>query len=166
MGKLKGFTIVELMMVMAIFGIVSSVVVGVYFQLVRAANRATIAAEVEQGASYAMEIMVRDIREAGCAEMHGTTVLRLRDPRCGEVVITFATAPGGVGVTNLVKTEDSTDYIINNPEKTTVSFLSFSVDPSGQSVTIDLTMMSVQPAAHSEFRGELSLHETVSLRSY
>lgn len=165
MGKLKAFTLVEIMVVMAIFAIVSSAVVSVYFQLVRAANRATIAAEVEQSASYAMEIMVRDIREAGCVE-ENSGILGLRDSECTAVVITFEAAAGEGGVTNLVKTQDESEQILNNPDKTTVNSLSFSVDPSGQSVMIDLVMESVRPAAHSEFRGEISLHETVSLRSY
>ena len=64
MGRLKGFTLVELMIAMAIFGVIASVVVTIYFQLVQAANRATIAAEVEQNASYVMELMIREIREA------------------------------------------------------------------------------------------------------
>lgn len=168
MGKLRGFTLVELMVVMAIFSVISSAVVMVYFQLVQAANRATIVAEVEQNASYAMEVMVRDIRQAGCAEVN-EGALSLRDAECAEVATVFSTAEEE-GVTNLVKTvldgEDSVDYILNNPNKTSVQSLSFSVDSSGKSATIDLVMESVRPAGHSQFRGEMSLHETVSLRKY
>lgn len=160
MGRLKGFTLVELMMVMAIFGIISSVAITIYFQLVQATNRATIVAQVEQNASYVMEIMVREIRKAGCAEVDAGA-LNLEGPECSGVEVIFSTADG-----NLVKTEDLTETVINNPSQVLVQSLSFSVDPTGQSVTIDLVMESARPAAHSEFTGELSLHETVTLRNY
>lgn len=163
MERLKGFTIVELMVVMGIFGIISSVVVTIYFQLVQASNRASIAAEVEQDASYAMEIMVREIRGASCIQGGGET-LEIRDVNCEGTVTTFTKSNG-----NLVKIVDSIEHNLNDPEKVRVKSLAFGPDPidfSSRSVIIDLVMESAKPAPHTQFKGEISLHETVSLRKY
>jgi len=163
MDRLKGFTIVELMVVMGIFGIVSSVAITIYFQLVQASNRASIVAEVEQNASYAMEMMTREIRGASCVGGGGET-LEIKDANCEETVITFAKSDG-----NLVKIVDSTPHNLNDPNKVVVKSLVFgpgSLDFTSRSVTIDLSMESKKPAPHTQFKGEISLHETVSLRKY
>lgn len=163
MERVKGFTIVELMVVMGIFGLVSSVAITIYFQLVQASNRAAISAEVEQNASYAMEIMVREIRAASCVS-GGSDTLEIKDANCEETVVTFTKSDS-----NLVKIVESIEHKLNDPEKVRVNSLAFgpgTLDSSSRSVTIDLVMESAKPAAHTQFRGELSLHETVSLRKY
>ena len=164
MERLKGFTIVELMVVMGIFGIISSTVVVIYFQLVQASNRASIAAQVEQNASYAMEIMVREIRAASCVG-GGGEILEIKDANCEETITTFTKNESD----DLLRIVDSIEHKLNDPDKVRVKSLAFGpgvLDSSTRSVTIDLVMESAKPAAHTQFRGEISLHETVSLRKY
>lgn len=171
MERIKGFTIVELMVVMGIFGIISSVVVTIYFQIVQASNRASIAAEVEQNASYAMEIMVREIRSANCVsgESGNDDILYIKDADCEGTIMTF-TIEEEDGKKNLVKKlADLTTHKLNDPGKVVAKSLSFGpgiLDSSAKSVAIDLVMESAKPAPHTQFKGEISLHETVSLRKY
>jgi prepilin-type N-terminal cleavage/methylation domain-containing protein len=160
--KSLGFTLVELMVAMGIFGVLSSVVLTIYFQLVQAANRAAIATEVEQSASFLMEIMVRGIREAECVGGGGNLLLIYSDPNCeGEYSIFEKSCDGGICYL-------ARNGTFLNSDKVTVTNLAFSesVDPSTRKVTVDLTMESTKPAAHTTFKGQISLHETVSLRRY
>jgi prepilin-type N-terminal cleavage/methylation domain-containing protein len=160
--KISGFTLVELMVALGIFGILSSVVITIYFQLVQAANRAAIAAEVEQGASFLMEVMVREIREAECLGGGGDLLLIYSDPNCEGECTTFEKSCHE-GICYLTR-----NGTFLNSDKLTVTNLVFSesIDPSTRKVTVDLTMESTKPAAHSTFKGQFSLHETVALRRY
>lgn len=160
MERIKGFTLVEMVVAMGIFGLISAVIVGIYFQLVQSANRAVIAAEVEQTASYLLEIMVRQIRSAPCIE-GGGGVLEILDSNCENTEVSFY-RNGEV----LVKEEGEGFYSLNNPEKVKLVSLIFTLDSSKKSVKIELTMESARPAGHSLYRGTITLQETVSLRQY
>lgn len=60
-----GFTIVELMVALAILGIVSTAAFGIFVSLSRGYTRTNVAAESQQDLRLTIDFMVRDIRMAG-----------------------------------------------------------------------------------------------------
>lgn len=60
-----GFTLIELMVALAIMSVISVVIYGVFTLSIRSYTTQSVAADVQQSVRAAMEIMVADIRAAG-----------------------------------------------------------------------------------------------------
>lgn len=60
-----GFTLIELMVALAIMSVISVVIYGVFTLSIRSYTTQSVAADVQQSVRTAMEIMVADIRAAG-----------------------------------------------------------------------------------------------------
>ena len=67
-----GFTLVELMIALTIFGVVAASMYGVYLGMQRTSNNQEEVTDLQQGLRIALEIMGRDIRMAGLLIPEGT----------------------------------------------------------------------------------------------
>ena len=71
----KGFTLVEVLVVMVIMGLVMTAVYGVYINVNRTGNTSEEVVDVQQNLRVAMEMMVEDIRMAGFLVPSSTTAI-------------------------------------------------------------------------------------------
>ena len=96
--KKKGFTIIELMVVIALFGVLITVLTPVVIQAIQGANRASIQNEVRQNAQKVFSDLGTEIRKASCLtySSSGTTntLSTYSDSGCVNSVATY-TSDGG-----------------------------------------------------------------------
>ncbi len=86
----KGFTLVEILIVMVVFGGLMIVGTNLFFQVVMSANRATTETELRQNISLAMETITRSIRKASCYTIPSQTVLNLySDVDCTQLMNSY-----------------------------------------------------------------------------
>ena len=64
----KGFSLVELMVVIGIIGVLLTVGMNLFFQVVMSANKATTEADLRQNASLVMETISREVRKGSCLD--------------------------------------------------------------------------------------------------
>lgn len=81
MKKQKGFTLIEILIYIAVSSVVLVVVVGFAREILKVRNKITIISKVEQNARYAMTRMVKEIREAEDIEVldQNTIILQVSD---------------------------------------------------------------------------------------
>lgn len=64
--KIEGFTLVEIVVVIALFGLLSMVAANFLVSVIQSSNRTTIENEVRENASRIMEDIASEVRGAGC----------------------------------------------------------------------------------------------------
>ena len=69
MAMRRGFTLVEIMVVIGIFTILMSAGTTVILQVLQASRKAQVEAELHQNLSLAFETISRQVRKAGCIEV-------------------------------------------------------------------------------------------------
>ncbi len=74
----RGFTLVELLVAMAMAGIILGAIFSAYLVQVKGKNSQEMALEMQQGARAALEIMAREIRLAGCNPAGGAAARILK----------------------------------------------------------------------------------------
>jgi type IV pilus assembly protein PilW len=84
----NGFTLVELLVAMAVAGILGAVIATAYQIQVMGKNTQEITTDMNQNARVAMEIMTREIRMAGCNPEGGSTA-RIIEANPGELIFSF-----------------------------------------------------------------------------
>jgi len=62
----EGFTLVELLVAMSMAGIIMAAIFSAYLVQVRGKNTQEMALEMQQGGRMALEVIAREIRQAGC----------------------------------------------------------------------------------------------------
>lgn len=86
--KQKGFTLIEVLIYIAVSAVMIVVVVGFARELLKVRNKITIVSKVEQNARYAMSRMVKEIREAQDVEVldQNTIILQAADVNRNPVI--------------------------------------------------------------------------------
>lgn len=81
MKKQEGFTLIEVLIYIAVSAVMVFVVVGFAREILKVRNKITIVSKVEQNARYAMSRMVKEIREAEDIEVldQNTIILQVAD---------------------------------------------------------------------------------------
>lgn len=163
----RGFTLIEMLVVVAIVGIVATISTQIVLSLIRSNNKTNVQNEVRQNGSYTIDLMERDIRAATEASSNTSKDLTLANPDGSSSVYTCALKQAGSnGFINrnsnpLLNTDLSTGVA--------VSACSFTIAPNSnpQLITVNFTLTQ---AANSATRSDLTVSQTfetsVSLRTY
>jgi prepilin-type N-terminal cleavage/methylation domain-containing protein len=157
----KGFTLIELVVVIVIFGILLTVGTNVFFQVVMGANKASIEAELRQNASFVMENITRDVRKYSCILVPDEKTLYLFDnTSCSLPVNLIYTinADGGVTRDSVVVSSPKVDF--NNPNSKFTD-LDGSV---GRGVTVSLEARQ-KTGSRWDYIGTILETQTVTVRN-
>lgn len=169
--KKYGFTLIEVLIYIGVLGIILTAI----FSLLIVSNRSNIKAKVMretlEDARRAMDIMVREIKEAKSVYTPTTSSSQLS-------LETFNYLPADeettfvdfflCGSSLCLKKESSLDPIAITKDNTKVNRLVFTRIVSGdsESVQIELEMKYKNPSNRPEYQATVNLTSTASLRSY
>lgn len=149
----KGFTIVELTVVIGIIGVLLTVGMNVFFQVVMSSNKATTEAELRQNTSLVMETVSREVRKAGCLTVPAPTTLNLYVSTCTGTPFSVFT----VGNKILLGSTE-----ISSP-KVNFSGSTFTT-ADGKSVTVNLN--AGMTGERYDFQGSITETQTITVRNY
>ena len=162
------FTLIELIVVVGILGILSTVAADMFFNITRSYNKANIIAEIEQNANTALSSMTNEIRNALSVS-----------PTSGNVTEIVIVGQDGATVTFTFVSPTANDngYLARNGFPMTdnergtgvnVTYGMFTIVVADPPV-VGITMTVAQPKgvpARIDFQAETTLKTSVSLRSY
>ena len=181
----KAFTLVEIIVVLALFGIL--VLVGTEFviHMIRANNKTIIQNEVRQNANRVMQLLTDSIRRAGCVAWTGAnnadkTITVYSDKDCSSPTdkYDFKINTGKVlkGLTSQVEIISGSVAACADSGCGSVCVLNGLTSPSGSSdtksngtgtVPLSLTLQQTPRAGlRSDFCGRITLSNTVTPRQY
>lgn len=137
----KGFTLVELMVVIGIIGVLLTVGMDLFFQVVMSANKATTEADLRQNASLVMETISREVRKGRCLTTDSTTLNIYQTSDCSGTPVNLipSVSPG----------------IIISP--------TFVVDPTKKQVTVTLVLN--KSGGRSDTTGSITEIQTITVRN-
>ena len=163
-----GFTLLELVVGMGIFGIVLLSVTGIFQQVINAQRRAVGAQLVQENVRYVMEVMAKEIRTAKrnfttCADVTsgqifttvgGTLYLRNQHDECAAYFLE----------NNRIKiARDGVEQYVTSDD-ISVDYLNFSLKSDAQpAVTVMLGVSTLDTAATGS---EIAVQTTISSRYY
>lgn len=181
--KKRGFTLVELVVVIAIFGILAVISTNFLISMIKNGNQTSVQNEVRQNAARIMDDLTSAIRNGGCVEyivsnspvLQSVTVYPSSD--CNGTIGTIKYEVDGSG--QMTKTIDGADAgtlgsdkisVCNNPGCGGGSCTpGLMISPSGQStraVQVNLTVQqAIGSAARSDFCASTILENTVTPRN-
>lgn len=177
----KGYTLVELLIVLSVFGILLVAGTNLFMQVMLSANRVRVENEVRQNINIVLEEMVREVRRSVCLRVEGNgTILKLYNrENCSAADIALATF-------SLVS-DDIQKQINADPAQSMLyqrvmaghypsgctgdaadlePGLNFSLNANQRAVDIVLKLQSRTTSNRSDYCGKIELRETVSLRNY
>lgn len=158
--KEKGFTIIELLVVMGIFLAVSAVLGGIIFSVFRGSEKTATLDQVRQNGDYAISLMARDIRNTAkltstCSPSMSTISVETTDRR----TVTFAcNAPTSLTANGVPITND----------KVSVRSCSFACTPSPNqppTVRIRFTLNEAGGVTFVEKKASVDFETSVTLRN-
>jgi prepilin-type N-terminal cleavage/methylation domain-containing protein len=169
----KGFTLLEILVVIAIITVVGTMSTQIFLGLIRSSNKTNIQNEVRQNGSFVVDRMERDIRGSTGATLTGSTQLNLTQPDGTAVtyLCTVGTSSSNGGITRDDSVTSSGQQLLNVTSATTgvkVSACTFALQgASPVLVQIDFTLTQ---AYNSPVRTDLTVTQPfttrVALRSY
>lgn len=174
----KGFTLVELLAVMAITATLLVVVSAIFIQIVQSNVRATVSNDIRENGQFMMEQLVRAIRNA--ESINGGVVsgktLAITVTTGGTAEAYVFTCIGSPLVPSLIKNgqQMNTSKILvsvncNNSIDTTKSWFEMIPPSPGApaAVQVNLVLETNSPNAfHREYVGKQTLTQLVTLRTY
>lgn len=163
----KGFTIVEMMIVVGILAISFEVAIGIFTQVIRTANRSQTANEIRANASYALDQMVREIQK-GERMRESFSALTILNSE-GKSLLEFRRqdfTSGPLTCYRLIR-DNGSSLILLTSDRVNVSRLDFQ-RPSENKIKIEMTVEQCHPlaATRPEYRGSFELAKEVTLRNY
>lgn len=164
--KKKGFTLVEIMVVVSLFALVFAIASGMFFSLVKNANKVKTLNQVKQNGSYALAVMERMIRNARQATA-GTNAVIIVNPDGGQT--TFACTPLG-GDPVIASSSGTNNFsLIGSEVKTSACSINVTLGKPGVRpavVEISFTLVPTDVNLRVEERVSIDFRTTVALRNY
>jgi len=171
----RGFTLVELLVVVAILVLVSGVVTALITSVLRSYRKASVLNTLRENGSRVMSLLENEIRGANAVTV-GTSSITLEDSSGGSVEFsaqdTAAGCPNGYVQRVYTPPGGSAEPadILTETDMTTgvdVTELSFTYSSSTGEVTFNLSLQQGCAAGtHVEQQGIISFSDTVVVRSY
>jgi prepilin-type N-terminal cleavage/methylation domain-containing protein len=150
-NKLKGFTLIEVMIAVSIFTIVVTIGIGALLSTLRAHKKIQAKREITNGLAFAMETMTRRLRIAYPPSIvTGTNFVQFWDPETQSVFLYQKTSGGRITVSNA-------GQIDVTPANFTVTNFSVVYDP-----TTTLKLLVVRLSGTMNINGTT---ETISLQT-
>lgn len=155
MKKEKGFTLIEILMVVFLLGIVVVIGSNLFFSILKGASKAEITKEVKQNGDYAMNVMERMIRNAQSANCDGgVTIINPVDRR---TTIFFCDGTRIASNSGVYLTSD-------NVSASNCSFSCQGKEPEVVTISFDLSQKGT--TARPEEKAQIHFQTTVGLRTY
>ena len=154
----KGFTLVELLIVVGLVLIISTVGTSIITSILRSYNKAHIINEIEQNGNYVLSLMESQIRNARSVLVDGTGKILEVTPQDGPS-ITFAItgSPGVVQKNGETLTGDAVAVVVADSGFTVTG-------TSPQTVTIVLKIRQSSTITRIDYQAETTLRTTVVVR--
>ena len=184
----KGFTLIEILVTVAILGLISTAAISIFSSMTAAYNKSSIINELREEGSRVMDDMERLVRSSGEAAIGGSSELILtlntssleyqQNGQCKTVTLTLALGSVATNKNNYINKAlsdcegtASGAGEMTNTDRTSgvnVSALTFSVTGTGPKVVkISLSLeQGLAAAARQDYRASVNLETTVSTRSY
>lgn len=173
--RTKGFTLIELIVVMALFGVLSVVASGYLVNVIQASNRTLVENEVRQEGTKIVQDISTEVRRSGCVFFSGST-LTISD---ADVTSAGASCAGGNVTTYTVSSGviSKNGQQINSPKVKVQKCTScgsgcgsgFTVSPAAvetnSAITIGLDLTQGGTSTRSDFCGKVSLTTTITPRN-
>jgi prepilin-type N-terminal cleavage/methylation domain-containing protein len=168
-----GFTLVELLVVVALITITVGVTGDIILTLVRSYNKTKITNDIEQNANFVMLKLEKELKNAtSVSALTASSVTFIKNSTSGQTVIVYEVKDVG-GVRSLVRSEDGGDEVLltdNDPVygvqvgdcATSACFTQISSDPYVVSINLNFSQSSA--STNRMFTGTTSLSTTVVVR--
>ncbi len=157
----RGFTLVEIVVVLGIFGILMVVGTDFFVSTIQSSNRTTIQNEVRQNAQKIMQDMVSQIRQATTPPVIGTNQLTV-----GSVVYLVNTTDWSI-TKNGQKLNSNAVAVVNCGCVTSCSTSGLVLTPnSNGSISISLTVQQKPGPTRSDFCAISTLTDSATPRQY
>ncbi|MDO8515418.1 MAG: type II secretion system protein [bacterium] len=142
MAMKKGFSLIELMVVIGIIGVLLTVGMNLFFQVVMSANKATTEADLRQNASLVMETISREVRKGSCLSSSRTYLLIYQTADCSGIPVTINVVPLVSPSIGIYPT-----FVFSSPKQVTV------------------TLVLTRNGNRSDFQGSITETQTISVRN-
>lgn len=167
-----GYTLIELLIVVAILGTVGFTATQIFFTVLQSTAKADLTREVKQNGDYAisnMEKMIRNAKSVSCGS--GAIILENFETPATQTTFNLSgTVPQQIASSSAFIGGASTSQGMLTNTKVSASALSFncnSVAGKPDLVTISFTLSQANAtAARPEERASMNFQTTVSLRNY
>lgn len=153
--KKNGFTLIEMLVVIGIFGILAFIGSNMFFTILKSSAKTRVLAEVKQNGNYALSVMGRMIRNAKSIEDCPGDSIRIENPDRDNT--TFSCSGGRIASNSANLTSD----------KVAVTGCNFSCAGTiPEVVTISFTLSQSGTTTRPEEEAMIDFRTTVSLRTY
>jgi len=164
--KDKGFTFIEVIIVIAMITVLSTVSINILITVLRGSLKSQVTKEVKQSGDYAINVMTRMIRNATSIEDCAGNSIHIRNPDAFETVFNCGTqissASASINPTPVPELLTSSDLDI--VPGTCLITCDLTKDPP--IVTIDFSLSKNTSSFRAEEQIRIDFHTKVALRSY
>lgn len=166
MKNQKGFTLIEMLVVIAIITIIGTISTQIILSLIRSNNKTNIQNEVRQNGAFVIDYLERDIRSASSVVVPSATLLQLTQP--DGTVIDYVCAIGSSNSNGDITREGQSLVNIDASTGVKINSCAFTTQNSSPPlVTIDIVITQpYQSPNRSDLTVSQTFHTSVSLRTY
>lgn len=179
----RGFTLVELIVVIAIFGLLAVVSTNFLISIIQSNNQTTVQNEVRQNASRIMDDIAAEARNSGCVSFNNAagSLDLFPDSNCnpnsigvihyqinltnGAMTKTIDLAPAGKLTSSKVSVCRNSGCGGASCTPGIVVTSADGLSPSTRAIKIDLTVQQTLAAASSDFCAQTKLENTITPRN-
>lgn len=160
-NQTKGFTLIEIMVVIGVFGIIAAFTTNMFVSILRGSSKSQILAEVKQNGNYALSVMERMIRNARKIEVYDVSSITILNPDGGSTV--FSCDPGQKIASNSASLISEQVLVGDCPNFIAVNEGISGLNPD--TVTITFTLQEAGAKTRPEDKARVDFQTTVSLRN-
>lgn len=167
-----GFTLIEILVVMGILGIIVSLVIGMFFWVLKGSAKSQAIAEIRQNGNYALNVMERMIRSAQSLDDYSGSSLTITNPDGGVTVFSCGDSNGN-SISDIASTSadlnTSVPLIGDGVEVQNCNSFFQVVSPTGggpETVEINFTLSQANSPVKIEDRASAVFQTTVVLRNF
>jgi len=159
--KKQGFTLIEILVVVTIFGIIVVLGSGLFFFLLKGSTKSRVLEVVRQNGDYALSVMGIMVRNASSLVSYSGSEITIVNPDRGTTIFSCSGGRIASNGANLIGDEVKVDDCS--------SIFSLEVDPAGATpavMTIRFSLSQKAVTARPEEQALMNFQTTVSLRNY